>query len=80
MNDTYVIGHLQEALAHEGETDVHVAVSGPLLVLSGTVTTPSRRDAVAALAQAMADGLQVRVQVDVLSCHEPAADGEERLA
>jgi hypothetical protein len=27
----------------------------------------------------MSDGLEVRDQVDVLSCHEPASDGEERL-
>ena len=77
MDDTYVIGHLQEALAHEGETDVHVAVTGPLLVLTGTVATDARRDVVITLARSMADGLEVRDQVDVLTCHAP--DGEERL-
>jgi hypothetical protein len=76
-SDEYVKGHLEEALARDGETDVHVAVSGSLLVLHGTVATKARRDVVMALAQSMADGLDVRDQVTVLECHEP--DGEERL-
>ena len=78
MDDTYVIGHLEEALAHEGETDVHVAVVGPLLVLTGTVATAARRDVVLGLAHTMADGLEVRNQVDVVEYREP--DGEEQLA
>jgi osmotically-inducible protein OsmY len=76
---TYVEGHLEEALARAGETDVHVAVHGSRLVVTGAVTTEARRDAVVALVRSLAGDLEVRDQVTVLACHEPDDDGEEHL-
>jgi len=74
--DDYVVGHVQDALAHEGETDVHAAVVAGRLVLTGNVATPMRRDAVAVIASAAADGLEVVNELTVLSC-PPVGPPEE---
>lgn len=77
MNERYVDGHLEEALARAGETDVHVHVTSEGVVLTGTVTTEQRRTAVTGIAAAHAGDLAVFNQLTVLHCVEP--DGEEVL-
>jgi osmotically-inducible protein OsmY len=74
--DDYVVGHVRDALAHDGETDVHAAVVNGRLVLTGNVVTPSRRDLVARLASEAADGMEVVVQLDVLDHPSPSATEE----
>lgn len=64
--DDYVVGHVRDALAREGETDVWAAVEGEILVLSGTVATAQRRAAAVRTASAVADGLTVEDRIDVL--------------
>ena len=76
----YVAGRVQEALAHVGETDVHPAVTGGRLVLTGTVTTTERLDVVVALAREHGEGLDVANQVTVLDCREPDGSAEETLS
>lgn len=80
MTDSYIGGHLQEALAHEGETDVQVHVSGTRVLMTGTVATEARRDAVSAIAASVADGLEVHNQVTVLACTEPGEGVQEQLS
>jgi osmotically-inducible protein OsmY len=77
VDATYVRGHLEEAFAREGETDVHVRVSGDRVVVTGTVATEARRSAVRALAHEVAGDLAVADQLTVLHCHEP--DDEEHI-
>lgn len=74
----YVAGHVQEALAHTGETDVHVRAEAGRLLLTGTVTTDARRAAAAALATSRCEGLDVRDEITVLRQREP--DDEEVLS
>ena len=81
MSD-YVAGRLQEALAHAGETDVHVALAGDRLVLSGNVATRARHDEVLDLARRNAEGHDVVDSITVLRTPEPApgADGQEPIS
>jgi osmotically-inducible protein OsmY len=67
----YVAGHVQEALAHTGETDVHVRAESGRVLLTGTVTTEERREAAARIATNLAAGLDVRNEITVLHQHEP---------
>ena len=76
----YVAGRLQEALAHAGETDVHVTISGDRVVLSGNVATDQRHDEVVALARRTADGHDVVDNVAVLRTPEPDAGGQEAIS
>lgn len=76
--DDYVVGHVRDALARDGETDVHAAVVAGRLVLTGTVTTPARRDHVAVLAKEAAGGLEVVNELTVLT--SPGPDAAEELA
>jgi osmotically-inducible protein OsmY len=81
MTDDYLTGHLEEALAHAGETDVHVRMASGRVVLTGTVTTEQRRDEITAIAAAMGDAetgdIEVVNEVTVLRCREP--DEQEDL-
>ena len=76
--DDYVVGHVRDALAHEGETDVHAVVVAGRLVLTGNVATPARRDAVTAIAAGVAGELTVVNELSVLTC--PPPDPAEELA
>jgi len=76
----HVAGRVQEALAHAGETDVHVAMSGERIVLTGNVATASRRDEAVECARATADGLDVVDSITVLRTPEPDADGQEAIS
>lgn len=75
---SYVAGHVLEALTHSGETDVDVKVTDHALVITGHVSTDVRRDAVAAIARALAGDLQCVNEVEVLHLVEP--DGEETIS
>lgn len=76
--DDYVVGHVRDALAQEGETDVQAAVVAGRLVLTGTVTTPSRRDAATEVAAAAGGDLPIVNELTVLTC--PPPDAAEQLA
>lgn len=77
MSNEYVTGHLEEALAQTGETDVHVQVASGALRITGNVTTELRRDAITAIA-AEVTNLDVENEVTVLSPGEPT--GRETIA
>ena len=76
----YVAGRLQEELAHAGETDVHVTVSGERVVLTGNVATPQRHDEVLALARRIAAGHDVVDSITVLRTPEPDGAGQEAIS
>jgi Flp pilus assembly secretin CpaC len=76
----YIAGRLQEALAHAGETDVHVTISGDRVVLSGNVATDQRHREVIALARRTADGHEIVDGVTVLRTPEPDAAGQEAIS
>lgn len=78
--DAYVAGRVQEALAHVGETDVHVTVSGTQLVVTGNVAVGERRAAVLEVVREHAGGLDVVDRVTVLHPAEPLADGQEAIS
>lgn len=78
MSNDYVEGHLEEALAQTGETDVHVHVAPGQVRITGNVTTELRRDAITAIASELVTDLEVRNDVTVLHPTEP--DDAERLA
>ena len=67
----YVVGHLEEALAQAGETDVHVSLERGQLRITGNVTTERRRDAISAIASNLAEDVDVRNEVTVLSPRQP---------
>jgi hypothetical protein len=68
----YVVGHLEEALAQTGETDVRVLIETGQLRITGNVTTEHRRAAIGALASNLVENLDVRNEVTVLSPREPS--------
>lgn len=74
----YVAGHVQEALAHVGETDVHVRSESGRLLLTGTVTTEERRAAAGRVAASLSEGLTLRNEITVL--RQRAPDDEELLS
>ena len=76
----YVAGRVEEALAHAGETDVHVTVAGSRLVLTGNVATAARHAEVVTLVQAEAEGFELSDEVNVLRLPEPDLDGREAIA
>lgn len=67
----YVVGHLEEALAQTGETDIQVVLERGQLRITGNVTTERRRDAITAIASNLVEDLDVRNDVTVLSPREP---------
>lgn len=78
--DEYLVAHLQELLAADARTEelgVEVMVSGPLVVLTGTVATTRRRDAVEAVAREACGQHEVRNDVLLAELSEPV--GMERL-
>jgi osmotically-inducible protein OsmY len=75
----YVIGHVQDALAHDPRTmelGVDVTLSGDRAVLTGTVASPDQRDAIGQVAAEVAQGYQVVNDVTVMASAE-AGDAEE---
>lgn len=71
--DGYLVEHIRTTLArdprvHELGIQVHVAAGK--VVLTGTVATPERRDAVGEVAREVAPGAEVHNAVEVTSCGE----------
>jgi hypothetical protein len=69
----YVIGRVQEALAHDpraGELDVQVKVVGDQVFLRGAVATSERRDAVQAVVGELLPDYRVHNEVSVVAHDE----------
>jgi osmotically-inducible protein OsmY len=74
-SDRYLIAHLQQTLADDPRTEelgIDVTVAGDTVVLSGTVTTSQRREAVAAVAREALAEHKVRNEITVADLTEPA--------
>ena len=70
----YVRAHLQEALATDPrvtEGGLQVDVAGDELVVTGSVSTPARRQGVDAIAAEVAAPFRVRNETQVVSLPEP---------
>jgi hypothetical protein len=66
--DPYLAEHVREALAQDarvGELGVKVEISGETVVLSGTLTTPERQEAAAAVAHDLLPDHEVRNETAV---------------
>jgi osmotically-inducible protein OsmY len=75
----YVIGRVQDALAHDPRTmelGIDVTLSGDRAVLTGTVASPDQRDAIGRVTAEMAPGYQVVNDVTVMASGE-AGEAEE---
>ena len=62
VNEGYLGAHLEEALAEDGrvaEPGLHVQVAGDRVVVSGTVSDPERKEAVATVLEARVDGREL---------------------
>ncbi len=67
-NETYMIGHLEEALARDprvNEQGLHVEVDEGTFVVRGSVSTPERRAGVEAVAADLLPGHPLRNEVTV---------------
>jgi hypothetical protein len=74
--DEYLVARLQEAFAHDERTDelgITVSFAGDAVVLSGTVPTPQRRDAVLTVAREVLNGRGLRDEIVVADLSEPHA-------
>lgn len=81
MPDDYLVASLQEAFAHDERTDelgITASLSGGAVVLSGTVSTPERRQAVLAVARDVLDGRPLRDEIVVPDLSKP--DDTEEFA
>jgi hypothetical protein len=70
----YLIARLQEAFVHDERTDelgITIAFSDGWVVLSGTVPTPQRREAVLAVAREVLGGRALRDEIVVAELCEP---------
>ena len=75
----YVVGHVQDALAHDPRTTelgVVVVLSGDRAMLTGTVASAAQRDAIGQVAAEVAVGYEVVNDVAVVPCDE-AGETEE---
>ena len=79
MSTDYVAGRVEEALAHVGETDVHVSLVDGALSLSGNVATAARHAEVLEVVHGAAEGLEVRDGVCVVRAVEPDGAVEEAI-
>jgi hypothetical protein len=63
VHPDYVVGHVEEALARDprvGELEISVRVSGGVVELTGTVTTPERQEAISEVVRALLPDYEVR--------------------
>jgi Uncharacterised nucleotidyltransferase/BON domain len=77
--DEYLVARLQEAFAHDERTDelgIVASVDGGAVVLSGTVSTPYRREAVLTVAREVLDGCPLRDEIVVADLSEPVSTEE----
>ncbi|HEV7887120.1 MAG TPA: BON domain-containing protein [Acidimicrobiales bacterium] len=79
----YLVGHIEEALARDprvNEQGLHVTVTGGRVLVDGTVSTPARHEAVAAVVAELLPGWTVSNQADVADYPEPEAEAMEALS
>ena len=72
----YVIGRVRQALAEDprvAEQHIDISIRGQRVVLVGEVTTPERREAVAAVVEEMLPGFDVCNETSVPTIAEPTA-------
>jgi Flp pilus assembly secretin CpaC len=72
--EPYLVEHVRDALAHDprvGELDVTVEVEGETVVLSGSLSSPERRQAAAEVARDLLPDHQVRNETSVAEFDEP---------
>ena len=77
MSDGYLGAHLEEALAEDGrvaEQGLHVKVTADRVVVSGTVSDPERKAAVAALLEGLVGEREVIDLTDVAGDGPPPED------
>jgi hypothetical protein len=75
----YVVGHVEEALACDprvNEQGLHVAVADGRVVVTGTVSTPGRRHAIAEIVDELLPGHELRNEVTVSSDYPEPAEME----
>jgi hypothetical protein len=80
VHPDYVVGHIEEALARDprvGELEISVQVSGRVVELTGTVTTPQRQQAISEVVGALLPDYEVRNLTTVGPF--PEKDEKERL-
>ena len=78
-HDEYAVGRLQEALAQDPRTNelgIDAVLSEGSVVLSGTVATPDRREAVLAVARKILGGRPLREEITIaeVAAPQPAED------
>ena len=72
--DTYDAEHIREALIADPRVnalDVQVSLAGEALVVTGSVPTMERRDAIATVLAELAPGVDVRNDVSLIDLSEP---------
>ena len=77
----YVTAQLRDALARDqrvAELDVHVAVAGGRIYITGHSATVDRKEAITAVARELLPGHEVCNEVTVAEF--PEAEGEEELS
>jgi hypothetical protein len=63
VHPEYVVGHIEEALARDprvGELEISVRVTGRVVELTGTVTTPERQEAISEVVRTLLPDYEVR--------------------
>ena len=75
--DAYLVERIRDALAHDpnvAELGITVRVTPDLVFLTGDVGTPERKEAVAAVVGALADGRAVSNGITVVPIEEASAE------
>jgi osmotically-inducible protein OsmY len=77
----YVVAHVREALAHDERVaalDIQVRIVGSDLFLTGSVSSPPRRQAAEDVVRAQVPELTIHNQLDVLPTEAPSGREEIR--
>jgi hypothetical protein len=77
----YVVAHLRDVLAHDERVaalDIQVRIVGSDVFLTGTVSSPERREAIETVVREQAPDLTPHNQLDVLPSAAPT--GREEIA
>ena len=77
----YVVAHVREALAHDERVaalDIEVRIVGSDLFLTGSVSSPPRRQAAEDVVRAQVPELTIHNQLDVLPVDAPTGREEIR--
>jgi osmotically-inducible protein OsmY len=77
----YVVARVRDALAHDAAVaalDIQVRIVGADVFLTGTVSSPQRRDAAEAVVHHEVPDLVVHNQLDVLATEPPSTREEIR--